>query len=87
MNTQAYYIATSVTHVKRFYSTDPCDLNYKHITIVNDNSRVIRIELQVLASTTIVILTTLEVSFTLLENIYSTDITHDDSYMMIVIYL
>jgi hypothetical protein len=30
---------------------------------------------------------TLEVSFTLPENIYSTGITHDDHHMMIIIYL
>jgi len=39
-------------------------LYYRHIKIVNDNSRVVRMTLQVL--------TTLEVSFTLLEKIYRT---------------
>jgi hypothetical protein len=52
-------------------------LYYKHITIVNDDSRVIWMMLQVVATTTIVILTTLEVSFMLLENIYSTSVTYD----------
>jgi hypothetical protein len=36
--------------------------------------------LQVVASPIIVILTIIEVSFTLLENIYSTGITHDDRH-------
>ncbi len=58
-------------------------LYYKHITIVNDDFRVVRMTLQVVASPMIVILTTLEVSFTLLENIYSTAITHDDRNIFI----
>jgi hypothetical protein len=61
-------------------------LHYKHIIIVNDDSRVVRMTFQVVASPTIVILMTLEVSFMLLENIYSTGITHDDHHMTIVIY-
>jgi hypothetical protein len=40
--------------------------------------------LQVVASLTIIILTTLEVSFTLLANIYSTGITHNDRNIFIV---
>ena len=40
--------------------------------------------LHVVASPMIAILMTREVSFTLLENIYSTDITHDDRNMFIV---
>ncbi len=47
----------------------------------------IRMMLQVVASHTIVILMTLEVSFMLLENIYSTGVTHDDHHMRIVVYL
>ena len=43
--------------------------------------------LQVVASPTIIILTTLEVSFMLLANIYSRGITHDDRHVTIVIYL
>jgi hypothetical protein len=43
----------------------------KHITIVNDNSRVVRMMLQVVASLMIVILMTLEASFMLLENNHS----------------
>jgi hypothetical protein len=39
--------------------------------IVNDDFRVVRMRLQVVVSPTIVILTTLEVSFLLLENIHS----------------
>ncbi len=46
-----------------------CGLYYEHITIVNDNFIVVRMLLQVVASPTIVILMTLEVSFMLLENI------------------
>ncbi len=59
-------------------------LYYKHITIVNDDSIM---TLQVVASPTIIILMTLEVSFMLLANIYSRGVTHDDSHVMIVIYL
>jgi hypothetical protein len=62
-------------------------LYYKHITIVNDNSRVIRMTLQVATSPTILILMTLEVSFMPPENIYSTGLTRDDCHTMIVIYL
>jgi hypothetical protein len=43
--------------------------------------------LQVLASPTIVILMTLEVSFMLLANIYSRGVTHDDHHVTIMIYL
>jgi hypothetical protein len=39
------------------------------------------VTLQVVASPTIVILMTLEVSFMLLEIIYSTCITHDDRHL------
>ncbi len=49
----------------------------KHITIVYDESRVIRMTAQVVASLTSVILMTLEVSFMLLENINSKGITID----------
>jgi hypothetical protein len=59
-------------------SLDSCGLCYKNIMIVNDTSEVL---LQVVASPTIVILTTLEVSFMLLENIYSTDVTHGDHHL------
>jgi len=52
--------------------------------IVNDDFRVVRMRLQVVVSPTIVILTTLEVSFLLLENIYSTGFTHDNSHIFIV---
>jgi hypothetical protein len=53
-------------------------LYYKHKMIVNDDSVVIRMTLQVVASPTIIILTVLEVSVTLLQNIYSTVVTHDN---------
>jgi hypothetical protein len=63
---------------------DISGLYYKNITIVNDTFRVIRMMPQLEASFMKVILMTLEVSFlilessiTLLENIYSTGITHD----------
>jgi hypothetical protein len=57
----------------------------KHITIVNDDSRVVgKLMLQIVASLMIVIVMILEVSFMflessvmLLENIFSTGITHD----------
>ncbi len=42
--------------------------------------------LQVVASHMIVILTTPEVSFKLLENIYSTGITHDDRHLWLSIF-
>jgi hypothetical protein len=54
---------------------------------INDDSRVVRMMFQIVASPTIVILMTLEVSFRLIENIYSTSITHDDHHMTIIIYL
>jgi hypothetical protein len=59
-------------------------LCYKHIRIVNDDYKMM---LQVVAPPTIVILTTLEVSFMLLPNIYCRGVTHDDHHVMIVIYL
>ena len=51
--------------------------------IINDEYRVVSI----VATPTIVILMTLEVSFLLLENFYSTGITHDDHHITIVNYL
>jgi len=59
-------------------------LCYKHITIINDDSIM---TLQVVASPTIVILMTLEVSLMLLANIYSKSVTHDDRHVTIIIYL
>jgi hypothetical protein len=59
-------------------------LYYKHIMIINDDSIMM---LQVVVSPTIIILTTLEVSFMLLANIYSRGDTQDDHHVMIVIYL
>ncbi len=61
-------------------------LYYKHITIVNANTRVVKMVLQVVASPMIVILVTLEASFTLIENIYSAGVTHDNQHMTIIIY-
>jgi hypothetical protein len=49
-----------------------------------------RMMLQLVASPLIVILMTLEVSFMafmVIENIYSSGVTHDDHHMTIVIYL
>jgi hypothetical protein len=40
-----------------------------------------KVTLQVVASPTIVIMATLEVSFMLLENIYSAGITHDNRHL------
>ncbi len=81
-------ITPSVTVVNfiRLLVSLTCGLYHKHTTIVNDDSRVIRMMLQVVASPTIVILMTLELSFMLLENIYSTGITHDDRHMTILIF-
>jgi hypothetical protein len=61
-----------------------CGLYYKHITIVNDDSVMM---LQVVVSPMIVILTTLEVLFMLLANIYSRGVTHDDHHVTIIINL
>ncbi len=51
-------------------------------------TRVVRMMLQVVASPMIIRMTTVEVSFMLLENIYSTGITndehHDNHYLFIV---
>ena len=61
--------------------------------IVNEASKVVRMTLQVVASPRVIILmtrvapmivinlTTLEVSFKLLENIYSKGITHDNCHL------
>jgi len=63
-----------------FYKTGPSGLYYKHITIVNDDSRVVRMTLQVVATPRIVILTTLEahtiVILMTVWNTYSTGITY-----------
>jgi hypothetical protein len=61
-----------------------CGLYYKDITIINDDSIM---TLQVVASPKSVILTTLEVSFMFLANIYSRGVTRDDRHVTIVIYL
>ncbi len=55
-------------------------LYYKQITIVNDDSRM---TLQVVALPSIVILTPIKVSFTLIENIYSKAVNHDDRILMV----
>jgi hypothetical protein len=63
-------------------------MHYKHITIVNDDSRVIskwRSQLCPHFLTTLeVSLMLLESSITLLENIYSTSINHDYRHIFIV---
>ncbi len=73
--------------------SDTCGLYYKNITIVNDTSRVFTMTPQLGASLTIIILMTLGVSFMLLElsimlldNVYSTGVTHDDRHIMIKIF-
>jgi len=65
--------------------------NYKHITIVNDDSTFIilmtldsRMMPPVVASPMIIILMTLEVSFVPLDNIYITGINIDDRNTFIV---
>jgi hypothetical protein len=58
---------------------DTSGLYCKH----NDDSRIIRMAFQVVASPTIIELTTLEVSLMLLENIYSTSITHHDGNIFV----
>jgi hypothetical protein len=76
--------STGITHVdchlllSYFYSTGPCGLYYKDITIVNDT---IGLSVQVVASPTIIIQTTLEASCMLSENIYGTGITHADRHL------
>ncbi len=52
--------------------------------IVNDEYRFERMMLQAVASPVIVILATLEVSFMLLEYIYSTGVTYDHQNVFIV---
>ncbi len=79
MSIQQIVLRTSCGHI--------CGLYYKHITILIDDSRVARMMPKVVASPMIVILTTLEESFMLLENIYSIGITYDDHHTMSVIYL
>ncbi len=69
--------------------SDTCGLYYKNITIVNDTSRVVRMTPQLGASLMIVILTImlLQLSIMLLDNVYSTGVTHDNRHMMIKIFL
>jgi hypothetical protein len=74
-----------------FYDTGPRGLYYKNITIVNDTSRVVSLMPQLGASLAIIILMTLQVAFMLLEspimlleNIYSTGVTHDALHIFIV---
>ncbi len=59
---------------------------YKQLMIVINDPRVIRTTPQIVASPMIAVLMTLVVSFTLLENIYSTNVTHNSCHMTIVIY-
>jgi hypothetical protein len=66
---------------QRNFEDSNCGLYCKHITIINDDSRVVRIMLQFVASATNVMLTTLGplaiATLMPLENIYSTGITYD----------
>ncbi len=61
--------------------SDTCGLYHKHVMIVNDDSRVVRMMLQVMLSPTIIILMTIEapmiVILMTIENIYSTAITYN----------
>ncbi len=59
-------------------------LYYKHVSILNDDSIMM---VQVVASPTIFILMTLELSFMLLANFYGRGITNDDHHVTIIIYL
>ncbi len=58
-----------------------CGLYHKHVMIVNENSRVVRMMLQVELSPTIIILMTIEAPVIVilmnLENFYSTAITYN----------
>ncbi len=58
-----------------------CGLYHKNIMTVNTPPESSEVRLQVVASLTIVILMALELSFTLLENSYSTGITHDGHHL------
>ncbi len=71
-------------HELQFVNNPTCGLYYIHLTIINDDSLM---TLQVVASPMSAILTTLEMSFMLLANIYSRCVTHEDRHVMIVIYL
>jgi hypothetical protein len=64
-------ITPSVTVVNfiRLLVSLTCGLYHKHTMTLNDDSRVIRMMLQVVTSPMIIILTTPELSFMLLENI------------------
>jgi hypothetical protein len=89
---ECLYLASLITSSLLKDKLQPIALNtrglyYKYIAKVNDDSRVAKLMLQVMVSLKIVILMTLEVSFKLLDNIYSTGITHDDNHMMTIIYL
>jgi hypothetical protein len=66
--------STGITYYHHLYLVS--GLYYTHTMIINDNSRVIRMTLQVVASPTIVILMTLRVSFMLLDSIHSTGVTY-----------
>jgi hypothetical protein len=72
---------------KKFDNIDTCGLYYKHIMIVNEDFRVVRMMLQVVVSPTIVILTTLEVSSMFQENIHSqaspTIVTYSSKYFIV----
>jgi hypothetical protein len=87
MNRHPCYKKSQPLDISSIFQGKVSGLYYKHNTIVNDDSRVVRMMLQVVAPPTIVILTALEVSIMLLNNIYSIDITHDNRHMVSIIYL
>jgi hypothetical protein len=65
-NALQYTSEVSITTTKSFYGTGISGQYNKHLMIINDDARVIRMMLQAVASPTIIILTTLDVSFMLL---------------------
>ncbi len=98
-NTLAYYEQLKITAVRGFVTLDSgprnvvtlndsfeftkCGLYYKYVTIMNADSRVVRMTFQVVASPTIIIVMTIEVSYVLLENINSTGVTPDNRKIFI----
>jgi hypothetical protein len=65
--------------VASFYD-DTCGLDYKNMTIVNDDCTTIW---SITLESSIILL---ELSIMLLENIYSTGVTHDDRHLQSIIY-
>jgi hypothetical protein len=70
---------TLASRINQLPVSSTSGLYYKNIRIVNDTSRVIRSDAPSCGIT--IILTTLEVSFMVIENIYSTGVPHDDCHL------